>query len=195
MKERPMLFSGPMVQAILRDENPKTQTRRIVKPQPHEGWSVWQDESNGQWVQSGYGEAGDDMLHCPHGALGDRLWVRETWARYNIDQESHQIAYRATEPADWPADGQWRPSIHMPRWASRIDLEIIGVRVERLQEISEADACAEGAIQALCTGYPYHNPPSTYRNGFSQIWESINGSESWAENPWVWVIEFKRIKP
>ncbi len=123
--------------------------------------------------------------------------MRETWARYNIDQDSHDIAYRATTPDDWPKGGRWRPSIHMPRWASRITFEITGVRVERLQDISRADAIAEGgpqshpSIDAVSQDYCF---PDFSRSWFGQTWWSIYGEESWQANPWVWVMEFKRVE-
>ena len=130
MKERPVIFNGEMVRAIL--DGRKTQTRRVMKPQPepcYRGGHWWPSnafktmlhiEEQMQNGQGGWkGLAGDA---CPFGQVGDRLWVRETWARYNIDQDAHDMAYRATTPDDWPKEGRWRPSIHMPRWASRITL-------------------------------------------------------------------------
>lgn len=153
MKERPILFNDEMVRALL--DGRKTQTRRIVKPQPEVsttramGPNKYRDHV--QFCTEGMSDRGgcsvDGLrVNNPYGQPGDRLWVRETWARYNIDQESHDMAYRATTPADWPVDGRWRPSVHMPRWASRILLEIVSVRVERLNSISEEDAEAEGAF-------------------------------------------------
>lgn len=145
-------------------------------------------------------------ISCPFGGVGDRIWVRETWARYNIDQNSHDIAYRATTPADWPEEGRWRPSIHMPRWASRILLEITDVRVERLNVISEEDARAEGvgiAVWFAAKGVPESEWTSlgeqgamqaSHINKFATLWESIYGAESWKANSWVWVIEFKRVE-
>ncbi|HFL4765532.1 TPA: hypothetical protein ACG33R_001158 [Escherichia coli] len=128
--------------------------------------------------------------------------MRETWARYNIDQDSHDMAYRATTPEDWPEEGRWRPSIHMPRWASRITLEITGVRVERLQSISDEDVDAEGfagdyptsALPALFPGEPSDWSHLSMRDCYGVLWKSIYGEESWQSNPWVWVIEFKRIE-
>ena len=217
MRERGMIFNAEMVRAVL--DGRKTQTRRIMKVQPeHAGFGVryitesinkrdtgkyfW-SESNGTGIHSR-----SKPFCCPFGAVGDRLWVRETWARYNISQYSHDMAYRATTPDDWPKEGRWRPSIHMPRWASRITLEITGVRVEQLQDINEADAVAEG-IELLPPDADlpplYHEYfPLGNKNGlrcnpsaaasFAGLWQSIYGEESWQANPWVWVIEFKRIE-
>ena len=142
-----------------------------------------------------------NYLNSAFGKQGDRIWVRETWARYNIDQDSHDMAYRATPPADWPEGGRWRPSIHMPRWASRILLEITDVRVERLNAISEEDATAEGVPPAgsLLPDYPgtFLTPKgdfATAKVAFQRLWESIYGEESWKANGWVWVISFKRVE-
>lgn len=186
MKERPILFSGPMVRAIL--EGRKTQTRRIVR-----GAALRWLEDDGFTPE--FVSDPDNRL-CPHGKPGDRLWVRETWAIMSKSRQSAwkgeaipkhlmegvELVYRADE--DY-GPGIYRPSIHMPRWASRIDLEITDIRVERLQDITEEDAMAEGAYKSPAAG--------NYRMGFGEIWESINGSGSWTKNPWVWVIEFKRV--
>lgn len=212
MKERPILFNAPMVRAII--DGSKTQTRRIMKPQP---------TLEGTWVQAAirggtasYGsEQGFRESHpgwCPHGWEGDRLWVRETHAIVprtayahsdGVDQvlrydDNHDAAiFRA----DWTLSRggiKWRPSIHMPRWASRIQLEITGIRVERLQDISQEDAIAEGAprshpsIDKVSREFGYED---FSRSWYGQLWESINGAGSWDANPWVWVIEFRRIKP
>lgn len=191
MKERGMIFNGEMVRAIL--DGRKTQTRRTVKPQPDEDGLA--KVTNGPWV-----DTSERNYRCPFGAAGDRIWVRETWARYNIDQNSHDIAYRATTPEDWPEDGRWRPSIHMPRWASRILLEITNVRVERLNAISEEDARAEGIIDGGCLncGEPEPcgcaNPEPDATDAFAYLWQSIYGQENWNANPWVWVISFKRVE-
>ncbi|WP_429972249.1 morphogenetic protein [Klebsiella variicola] len=192
MKERGMIFNGEMVRAIL--DGRKTQTRRPVKFPVHDknlGCELSGNELAGELSAGNY-------LNSAFGKPSDRIWVRETWARYNIDQNSHDIAYRATTPADWPEEGRWRPSIHMPRWASRILLEITDVRVERLNAISQEDAQAEGME---LTGWrpTYSDPDSggevlTPYDNFAQLWESIYGEESWKANPWVWVIEFKRVE-
>lgn len=193
MKERGMIFNSEMVRAIL--DGRKTQTRRPVKfpiLDRNLGCELAGNELAGELSAGNY-------LNSAFGKPGDRIWVRETWARYNIDQNSHDIAYRATTPADWPEEGRWRPSIHMPRWASRITLEITGVRVERLNSISQEDAQAEGME---LTGWrpTYSDPDSggevwTPYDNFAQLWESIYGEESWKANPWVWVIEFKVASP
>ena len=172
-KERPILFSAPMVRALL--AGTKTQTRRVVKvPKRMEG------------VTSPAGALVD--FDCPYGRPGDRLWVRET---FSYDAKLH---FRGDRGPCWywadgnPEYGDWtkpRPSIHMPRWASRITLEITGVRVERLQSISEEDALAEGA-----TLHKDKDPDYGYAGWYRALWESINGPDSWAANPFVWVIEF-----
>ncbi len=235
MKERPILFSAPMVRAIL--DGSKTQTRRIWKMP---SWAEWdlqegghnagmlipQDPANKGWYSV-------DEVACPYGRPGDQLWVRETWRIgawdetrpafaldyrdgprkewvdvpdpmcdedamfYRLWQQSTDDAIKAGlqtaddgnyhwEPGQSPC--RWRPSIHMPRWASRILLEITVVRVERLQDISVSDAIREG--------YDGSNPspvdPSI--KWYADLWESIHGPGSWAVNPWVWVIEFRRIR-
>ena len=182
MKERPMLFSAPMVRAIL--DGRKTVTRRIVKARDLE----WMD------VHQGLREP-DNAERCPYGQPGgDRLWVRETWAAPHaydhlpprlIPQDA-RIHYAATEDRGGLL---WRPSIHMPRWASRITLEVTGVRVERLRACNEVDAIAEGAPWAAC-GAPQEG---SHKAGFAQLWEQINGPDSWDANPWVWVVEFRRL--
>ena len=227
MKERPILFNGEMVRAIL--DGRKTQTRRVVK------------NSNGDYNAHGI----QTLFRCPLGQPGDRLWVRETWqvAKESLDYETgceydlfpwdaelygnpeehlHGNPRGGTKAAlFYKADGEernpgnfydaigvngktllkkeinWRPSIHMPRWASRITLEITGVRVERLQDISAEDAKAEGV-------QPPNLPPeisgvagdyvADERTSFAILWNRINGAGSWAKNPWVWVVEFKRVE-
>lgn len=196
-----------MVHALL--AGTKTQTRRVCKPQPETD----PVDDSFSWNNSTRGICGaqqrflnDFMLpSCPYGQPDDRLWVRETWQHSNHPfgplDKTCAIFYRADYSADpHGMDGekspegkyrQWRPSIHMPRWASRITLEITGVRIERLQEISEADAEAEGApALSHFNGYDIK-----HLNGFIALWEQINGPGSWAANPWVWVVEFKRIQP
>nr|WP_192926883.1 morphogenetic protein [Citrobacter amalonaticus] len=186
-----MIFNGEMVRAIL--DGGKTQTRRPLKV-PHIDRDAMCELSGNELA--GELSAGN-YRNSPHGKPGDRIWVRETWARYNIDQDSHDMAYQATPPADWPEEGRWRPSIHMPRWASRLTLEITSVRVERLNSISQEDAQAEGME---LTGWrpTYSDPDSggevwTPYDNFAQLWKSIYGEESWKANPWVWVIEFKVV--
>ena len=129
---------------------------------------------------------------CPYGICKERLWVRETWQSLAVMNQCHpcddEFVYRATDP-DWDTmDGwKWRPSIFMPRDASRITLEVTNASVERLNDISEADAIAEGC---QCAGVP---GSLTNREAYAKLWESINGKGSWDSNPWVWVVEFKRI--
>ncbi|HHX6867557.1 hypothetical protein [Pseudomonas aeruginosa] len=207
MKERPILFTGPMVRAIL--EGRKTVTRRVVKPQPDFLGSMVDPNTPFKTLDAGL----HARITCPHGQPGDRLWVREAWA---ADAQVDAIAPRDLsqgEPIWYPADfsvrqtgcsmiskGRGRPSIHMPRWASRVLLEITAVRVERLQDISEEQALAEGvhgepcdhARQACsdigCWG-------DTAKGAFGFLWEQLNGAGAWQANPWVWVVEFKRVTP
>lgn len=168
MKERPILFSTSMVQAIL--EGRKTMTRRVVKYKPHKDHI--------------YCDGNGIAQKCPYGSVGDRLWVRETWAyrQWNHDR----VYYKADNNlADINReDEKWRPSIFMPRKLSRITLEITNIRVERLQEITESDAISEGII---------HNSMNDPKIEFQWLWQSINGIESWEANPFIWVIEFKRV--
>ncbi|HFZ1674482.1 TPA: hypothetical protein ACIJXV_002218 [Klebsiella pneumoniae] len=199
MTERGMIFNGEMVRALL--DGRKTQTRRPIKWKQTRFTEIGEREDGSKWPWSEDAEHACDFWHpCPFGAVGDRIWVRETWARYNIDQNSHDIAYRATTPEDWPEEGRWRPSIHMPRWASRILLEITNVRVERLNAISEEDARAEGIIDGGCLncGEPEPcgcaNPEPDATDAFAYLWQSIYGQESWNANPLVWVISFERIE-
>ena len=184
MKERPILFSAPMVRAIL--SGSKSQTRRIVKARDLE----WMD------VHQGLREP-DNAERCPHGQPGDRLWVRETW--HDASSSLHSCALYRADGIDLHWD-KWTPSIHMPRWASRITLEITSVRVERLQEISIEDAKAEGAwgpddsiVQKVTDYFGTDIFSANPRKAFQMLWESINGPDSWAANPWVWVIEFRRL--
>ena len=220
MTERGMIFNGEMVRAIL--DVRKTQTRRIVKGTDGAVKFCKEWDINGEEMFVVLGEKDHTGMNpvlgaisCPFGGVGDRIWVRETWARYNIDQNSHDIAYRATTPEDWPEEGRWRPSIHMPRWASRILLEITNVRVERLNAISEEDAQREGVhtevwdqtvvarnyaardefFQFWSEDMPHYvEMNQLYRSSFRSLWESIYGAENWLANPWVWVIEFKRVE-
>lgn len=200
MKERPILFSAPMVRAILAGN--KTQTRRVVKHQPSSQGFDGPPVFNSAFGDYGY--PGQRGVRCPYGMPGDRLWVREAWRAFSdgglYEEPGTEVDYRAT-PASWAAasNAPWKPSIHMPRWASRITLEITGILVERLQEISEADAIAEG-IERI-NGAPHWAWKDYSGNGqdlspvfsYQSLWESINGPGSWEANPWVWVVEFKRI--
>jgi len=226
MKERPILMNDPMVCATLEDR--KTHTRRVVKlPKGYE------------WTENGYVNVGGsqgDIIPCPYGKAGDRLWVRENFrleSEFNDVKPSDAEGSKVFYPADLvmidgeiinPCDrvfslAQCRPSIHMPRWASRITLEITGVRVDRLNEISEQDAIAEGvhtdddypteSACPRCHGEGTHGDVGknlgwievecgeckTAKQRFKHLWESINGAGSWELNPFVWVVEFKRIQP
>lgn len=215
MKERPILFGAPMVRALL--EGSKTQTRRVVKPQPYidaQGNACWNgsnfgQDSRGPHIQalaSPIPSSKTGRVRCPYGQPGDRLWVRERF----MDLRGTGVDYRpkASGPlqryayaADHPTGGygdearkayglKWKPSIHMPRAASRINLEVTGMRVERLQSISERDAMAEGVKNSL------RFPGGRFaRENFEHLWWSINGEGSWEANPWVWVVEFKKVTP
>lgn len=212
-RERPILFQGDMVRAIL--SGSKTQTRRIVKPQPdtRPGMEctrlIFKDRKGNLLLDEAL-EAADPLyrMFCPYGKPGDRLWVREAWTTHAFldavaprDLTTISIHYLA-DGGDVQT-GKHRPSIHMPRRISRITLEITDVRVERLQDISEGDAQAEGTPCYVCGGpmdgrseddcHCFHSKAkaSDYRN----LWERINGPGSWDVNPWVWVVEFRRIAP
>jgi len=223
MRERPILFSGPMVRALL--DGRKTQTRRVIKPQPPAlaarattfierfdpgewPWWWWLDSDGARFFQPAF--------RCPYGATSDRLWVRETWGLndYQFERgpipkarppqlEDNGLCYAATEDdSEIRNELRWRPSIHMPRWASRLTLEITEVRVERLQDITAADAEAEGVRE------PSIGPIHVFSHGSSGIldpekadplalwqilWRFINGDDSWAANPWVWAITFRVV--
>ncbi len=207
MTERPIIFSVPMVQAILAGR--KTQTRRIIKPQPDpETKGYWltvcstEDGREGFWTPRDQAKSSDTArqtgkrIKCPYGQPGDRLYVRERWrlagAHYaeklseygaNAFILDEHLAYAADE-VEKDYAGTYRPSIHMPKWASRIKLEIISVGVERLNEITSQDAFAEG-VEDHVRGH---------RKAFSMLWENINGPNSWSDNPWVWVVKFKRVE-
>ena len=190
MKERPILYSAPMVCATLDDT--KTQTRRIAKLT--EGGHVKEPRGHRRWHPADP----EAVQACPYGQPGDRLWVRETWG-FNPDfpRQLAQACFRA-DPGHEHDGIKWVPSIHMPRRASRITLEITSCRLERLQAISEADCIAEG-IEKTQHGfwrtYGQGSCDGTYspRASFRCLWASINGAESWEANPWVWAIGFKRL--
>jgi hypothetical protein len=201
MKYRPVLFSGPMVRALL--AGTKTQTRRVVKPQPifYGENSPFARAINPEIIGKPWMPVGgvyQDRWPCKYGSIGDRLWVRETWRcfggrEYEYQKHQGSIRYRAdAEPVEAICN-EWRPSIFMPRWACRIELEITLIRVERLNEISEEDAIKEGAVQWWLESerLPVHG---LAKNCFRLLWESINGNGSWDLNPWVWVIEFKKLE-
>lgn len=224
MRSRPILFSAPMVRALL--DGTKTQTRRIVTPAPDwgtpgpccvetpEGWQGPFDY--GVWAHEGDRSDGD-MRRCRYGRPGDLLYVRETWAHVPVRGHSGGqgddmgAIYRADGddafdrmPDEWDFMGKWTPSIHMPRWASRLTLRLTNVRVERLQDISEADAQAEGIEWnprldpvGPCKWGSVVEPGKGFNSpvfAFEELWRSMNGPESWEENPWVWALTFKVIK-
>lgn len=206
MKERPILMSAPMVRAIL--AGTKTQTRRVVKPQPPAGWdrNCWFSAPVWGWTAQAEPAQTWHKVRCPYGQPGDRLWVRETWNRFEAWQgyfyaaDDHSFGIGADDDPDHIPEHaiRWKPSIHMPRAASRITLEVTGVRVERLQDISAADAIAEG-IEAEGDEWRDYLMPHTQccltpRSSYRTLWESIHGPGSWDANPWVWVIEFRRIE-
>lgn len=227
--ERPILFNGDMVRAIL--EGRKTQTRRAVKTRivtdDTAQWSFCVDSTNrksvNMWTCAVLDENGKRYtsrgrervvvnLKCPYGQAGDKLWVREAWTIDNTTQDENGVCpsiYRTDLEAGgydrswtWQGGRRWTPSIHMPRWASRITLEITDVRVQRLQDISEEDAIAEGMQKSIggiwcgslhkAHGFPrQHN---TAVEAFADIWDSIYAKRgyTWAANPWVWAIGFQR---
>lgn len=210
MTARPILFSGPMIRALL--EGRKTQTRRVVKPQPlfegfrsygaswawHKSPAIWFSGVTTKQLVSKPGLG----MYCPYGQPGDLLWVRETCCPDWADKPVYKADGGSAREAGYPAEPRWRPSIHMPRWASRLTLRITGVRVQRLHDISEDDAIAEGAKPIAVTFrgdqagdarlVPSLGGP--YRDGFRCLWASINGPGSWDANPWVWALTFEVIK-
>lgn len=229
MKERPINLKAHEVLAILQGR--KTQLRRVVKPQPSKdhlflGWVL--DSTSGNDIGKAAWAVGDGPLmrdvvwvRCPFGQVGDRLWVRETWRMGTVSDcscyepcgrcPSGKPLYAADfgcEKSEW---GPWKPSIHMPRWASRILLEVVSVRVERLQGISEEDAFSEGIerIEEHSWSAKGATPLGTFRgldewsdtepfwtdatDAYRSLWEIERGLDSWSANPWVWVVEFKRI--
>lgn len=241
MKERGMIFNAEMVRAIL--DGRKTQTRRIMKVQPSEGFApinmALETDYEAHWYTPGvvdkdgylqpakhdvFGVASDEEGYaCPFGAVGDHIWVREAFQGPLVSEElleeyrAYPEKFENPEYCEYPADGGprpeycdlddnlrhgWRPSIHMPRWASRITLEITGVRVERLQNISDEDVDAEGfagdyptsALPALFPGEPSDWSHLSMRDCYGVLWKSIYGEESWQANPWVWVITFQRVE-
>lgn len=193
VKERPILFSGPMVQALLAGK--KTQTRRALKQQPIDILPMNGDKAGREWVtlEKREPETSGRVIRCRYGLPGDVLWVRETWSQptsYDPGPTFYRADYPECVPGHYenvpPADEiTWKPSIHMPRKLCRLRLQIIEVRAQRLQAISEKDCCAEGV------GSPITR--DCKKPKFQALWESINGSESWAVNPWVWAITFDRL--
>ncbi|KGH27743.1 ASCH domain-containing protein [Comamonas testosteroni] len=214
MKETGLMFKAPLVRAILSGQ--KTQTRRVVKPQPPEDRlhrsvdapDSFVAEGEHTWWSGTYTQGIYHSAKCPFGKRGDRIYVRETWCQQADDDGcliDNVYWYRATDPDVMDSEDMekspWRPSIHMPKSAARIWLEVTGVRVERLQDISNEDAIAEGVnrISHGREGDYYsairneqHPKNWTYPDdAFRELWESTGGD--WAANPWVWVIDFKRI--
>lgn len=233
MKERGMIFNGEMVRALMSGR--KTQTRRPIKWKQTRFTEIGEREDGSKWPWSEDAEHACDFWHpCPFGAVGDRIWVRETWGvvSHAFSDDGLMIDWVPDRPttaihempfgngyysgyAIYAVDGDftwgdddgyedgrscWKPSIHMPRAASRILLEITNVRVERLNAISEEDARAEGIIDGGCLncGEPEPcgcaNPEPDTTDAFAYLWQSIYGQENWNANPWVWVIEFKRVE-
>jgi len=228
MKEWPILFSGPMVRAIL--EGHKTQTRRVLKPQPPA--EDWLPKMHSEFPRMVIGYTGDGKLRndvgrsgaecswcCPYGAPGDRLWVRESFAKVPASAYCHDRSLPHMESGDWwvvykegwdRVAPTWKPSIHLPRWASRLTLEVTGIRVERLQDISAGDIGAEGAVEAISNqnGEAYKAAMATatscarkIQRGYlwgiwAERWDSINAKRGfgWDRNPWVWVVEFRRLR-
>lgn len=210
MMERPILFSAPMVRALL--DGTKTQTRRLVKGAPDD-WAPVQPEVYSPTVVDRHGDEqpgpdaygagnkdGECWIRCPYGQPGDFLWVRETWREWS-DAAWHYAADGTVLPKQRDRDlaaflaqrapftwesYRWRPSIHMPRAASRLTLEVTGVRVERLHQISRGDAMAEG-----CPFANMQDGESPVR-WYEYLWRAINGPDSWDANPWVWVVEFRK---
>ena len=208
IREKGLIFNSEMVRAIL--DGRKTQTRRPIKWKQTRFTEIGEREDGSKWPWSEDAEHAFDFWHpCPFGSVGDRIWVRETFQGPLFDfdlmdsyckdstpfEKSEFCVYKADgvpAPEFYDADDElhccWRPSIHMPRWASRILLEITGVRVERLKSISDRDALREGCSTAdMKSG-------DCVADVFARLWASIYGSDSWNANPWVWVIEFKRVE-
>ena len=218
MKERPIIFSGAMVKAIL--DGRKTQTRRVVKPQPQKPIVSESDGFPETWYEHGVLiEEPSNVWKCPYGMIGDKLWVRETFwhQRASFDEvcgikykdEDEFTVYRADYDGGPGDNFSWKPSIFMPKILSRITLEITDVRVQRLQEISEQDAIAEGVEKlgefpditpwrnyGLKAGQPHCLNFSIARRSFQTLWDSINAKRGygWDSNPWVWAIMFRQLE-
>ncbi|HET6613661.1 MAG TPA: hypothetical protein VFG83_16795 [Kofleriaceae bacterium] len=218
-RERPILFSGEMVRAILGGR--KTQTRRVITVPWRKGKRCHIEEDGELLAMDEYGDCHPMVEQCPYGKPGDLLWVREAWfAELSLDAIRpsllpHDERDGALCPCWFAADhsetprvhdglraGRLRPSIHMPRWASRITLEVTEVRVQRVQEISEEDAAAEGAAHRIAPGgdlagaFEGIDAPIGYRAHFRDLWDRINGRRTgcaWADNPWVWAVSFRVV--
>lgn len=222
MKERPILFNAEMVRAILDGRKVQTRRDIRPQPTIDRmgnfiwnGWNFGQEiggKPRSDAIASPLPSGATGKVLCPYGKPGDQLWVRETFQPIFADGFDHDsspypnyktgfgyaISYPATDGIIEFVDGddnitsRCKPAIHMPRWASRIQLEITGVRVERLNDISTDDIRAEGIVQRF-PGVNDQFTPEILKGAFIDLWESINGAGSWQSNPWVWVIEFKRI--
>ena len=192
MKEHPILFNGAMVAAI--QDGRKTQTRRVVKGARWVKLVAAVLGANAKWVWDTF----DYELTTPFGRPGDRLWVRETFWDHGKDFEPDRIEYRVDEWNRLGDGGGWKPSIHMKRWQSRINLLVKAVRVERVREISEEDAQAEGPSSPCECGIADCGNPLTWCESFEKLWPSTIKKKDlprfgWAANPWVWVVEFDRL--
>jgi len=205
MTDKPIIFSGPMVRAIL--DWRKTMTRRVVKPQPVDAPKNLQIRMHGcglwmPWIPDGNysGWCGTPYWRCPYGVPGDRLWLRETWADTSKECPRCPVSYRATWPPEDEEcrDFKWRSPWFMPRWASRITLEVTGVRVERVQEISPWEALKEG-VNTMTDPHPTTHCDGTFPElcCFRALWNSINAKRGfgWDTNCWVWVVSFRRVQP
>lgn len=215
IKERGIIFNGEMVRAIL--DGSKTQTRRVVKLQPESnqhGICIVTESGikseEGKFFWSEFNATGhksrSPLFSCPFGKVGDRLWIRETWSMSECFDDCKPSELSPILDINYledgfKGDGKARPSSQMPRWASRITLEITDIRVERLRAISESDAVKEGVPPAgdLLPNYPdtYLTPKgdfATAKVAFQRLWELIYGQDSWQSNPFVWVVEFKRVE-
>lgn len=210
VRERPILFSGAMVRAIL--DGRKTQTRRVVKPQPTHrlvepklGLTIGMDpaDDGAVWYDAD-GISPGRPVRCPYGRPLDRLWVREAWhcpkqlgGSFHREKLHHREDFEYRGHRSAPGfDIRWKPSIHMPRWASRITLEIADVRVERVQAISDRDCEAEGVRPSVDgDARDWRSDETGWRRTFRQLWDQINGPRGygWDANPWVWVIGFRKV--
>lgn len=213
MNQRPIILKAHEVRGIL--DGKQTQLRRIVKRQPEQGrvmkprrnragnivWMSWKGEPKDAKPPHYIYGAGWDLCKCPFGQVGDLLWGRETWAVNRAKGAVRPIIYRADlhcEPNSYAKHcaedpvivEKWSPSTHMPRWASRILLEIVSVRVERLQDISVEDCIAQGCSSQ----FREHDAVIDLFNQYGDQWQADYGYESWQSNPWVWVVEFERVE-
>ncbi len=226
MTDRPILFNGAMVRALL--DGSKTQTRRPLKPQPYVPYPYYDttidhhpvefERDGGLWIPSSGGTSGNlpyrgTPIKCPYGVPGDRLWVQEAFALSKSDPDSGADTrysadwdvpvYRADVPSSMTSPSavtSWKPSVHMPRWASRITLEVIGVRVERVASVSEADAESEGIRKGAGGNWLDYQAEGCFysaRHSFASLWDSIYSEPGlrWEDSPWVWAVDFKVVRP